>query len=126
MSSTNELVSAVSCTTRRIRRAWKWWSRTPSTGEWIGVGTAMAAMIMRFSDLARLIASGGAKGETVEDQLDRWRRRPLPEDVRQRYHDEGWWTDDTLGSMVADGLGRLGPTPFRVRSQVHPWDGTFA
>jgi len=57
---------------------------------------------------------------------DRWRRRPLPEDLAQRYVDEGWWTDATLGTMVADGLADLGHTEFHVRSKVHPWDGTFS
>ncbi len=28
--------------------------------------------------------------------------------------------------MVADGLGRMGEVPFRVRSQIRPWEGTFA
>ena len=28
--------------------------------------------------------------------------------------------------MVAAGLDRMGATPFRVRSSVHPWTGTFA
>lgn len=57
---------------------------------------------------------------------ERWRRRPLPEDLAGHYRAEGWWTDATLGTMVADGLADLGHTEFHVRSKVHPWDGTFA
>ena len=57
---------------------------------------------------------------------ERWRRRPLPEDLAEHYRAEGWWTDATLGTMVADGLADLGHTEFHVRSKVHPWDGTFA
>ena len=59
---------------------------------------------------------------------DRWRaaagaaRRAGP-GVRRR---RGWWTDASLGSMVAEGLAGLGPTQFHVWSKVHPWDGTFA
>jgi len=57
---------------------------------------------------------------------DRWRRRPLPAGLAQRWQDEGWWTDATLGSIVADGLADLGGTAFHVRSAVRPWHGTFA
>lgn len=56
----------------------------------------------------------------------RWARRALPEDLAREYVAQGWWTDATLGSMVADGLAGLGPTEFHVWSKVHPWDGTFA
>jgi acyl-CoA synthetase len=56
----------------------------------------------------------------------RWRLRPVSPDLAARYRAEGWWTDATLGDMVADGLGRMGDVGFRVRSQVRPWDGTFA
>jgi acyl-CoA synthetase (AMP-forming)/AMP-acid ligase II len=57
---------------------------------------------------------------------ERWQLRAVPEQLRRRYLDEGWWTDATLGDMVADGLGAQGGTPFQVRSNVHPWRGTFA
>lgn len=57
---------------------------------------------------------------------DQWQRRAFPADLVQRYRAEGWWTDDSLGSMVANGLGAMAGADFRVRSQVRPWDGTFA
>ncbi|HYF46904.1 MAG TPA: AMP-binding protein, partial [Acidimicrobiales bacterium] len=57
--------------------------------------------------------------------VDRWRRRPLPEALRRRYQEEGWWTDESLGSTVATGLRELGGQGFHVHSQVHPWHGTF-
>ena len=57
---------------------------------------------------------------------DRWRRRPLPEALRRRYLDEGFWTDESLGATVARGLTELGDQGFRVHSQVRPWQGTFA
>jgi len=60
------------------------------------------------------------------DAGTRWQLRTVPEDRAQRYRDEGWWTDQTLGEMVDAGLGRIGHLPFRVRSAIHPWDGTFA
>ena len=60
------------------------------------------------------------------DAGHRWQLRTVPEDRARRYRDEGWWTDQTLGEMVDAGLGRIGDLPFRVRSAVHPWRGTFA
>ena len=60
------------------------------------------------------------------DAGTRWQLRTVPEDRARRYRDEGWWTDQTLGEMVDAGLGRIGHLPFRVRSAIHPWDGTFA
>ncbi len=55
-----------------------------------------------------------------------WRLRSVPQDLADRYRADGWWTDATLGQMVADGLGSMGQVGFRVRSQVRPWNGTFA
>ncbi len=63
----------------------------------------------------------GESGSTV----DGWGVRSVPEDLRRRYIAEGWWTDDTLGRMVADGLGGKDRTVFEVHSQVRPWKGTF-
>ena len=50
----------------------------------------------------------------------------MPADRARRYRDQGWWTDETLGEMVAAGLPRNGDQAFRVRSAVRPWQGTFA
>jgi acyl-CoA synthetase (AMP-forming)/AMP-acid ligase II len=50
----------------------------------------------------------------------------VPERLVRQYHDEGWWTDDTLGSMVADGLSSMAAMEFNVHSAVRPWRGTFA
>ena len=54
-----------------------------------------------------------------------WELRTVPADLVERYTAEGWWTDESLGSMVASGLGSMADAAFRVRSQVRPWDGTF-
>jgi acyl-CoA synthetase (AMP-forming)/AMP-acid ligase II len=59
------------------------------------------------------------------DCAERWRLRAVPPSLADRYRAAGWWTDATLGDMVADGLGRRGDVPFRVRSAVRPWDGTL-
>ncbi len=54
----------------------------------------------------------------------RWPLRTVPGDLAARYLAAGWWTSDVLGTMVADGLGRMGGCAFRVRSKLHPWAGT--
>jgi acyl-CoA synthetase (AMP-forming)/AMP-acid ligase II len=56
----------------------------------------------------------------------RWPRRPIPAELAERYRTEGWWTDDSLGTMVDQGLRTRSGDAFRVRSAVRPWDGTFA
>lgn len=58
--------------------------------------------------------------------MTRWELRTVPEALRAGYLEQGHWNDLGLGQLAATGLGRVGDLPFRVRSQVHPWDGTFA
>jgi len=60
------------------------------------------------------------------DPVHRWARRPIPEDIQQRWVADGWWRDESLGDLVAAGLGRLGGTRFEVHSRFRPWSGTFA
>lgn len=55
-----------------------------------------------------------------------WRLRSVPPDLADHYLAEGWWSDATLGQMVADGLGSHSHAGFRVLSAVRPWRGTFA
>lgn len=55
----------------------------------------------------------------------RWALRDVPQDDVDRYREEGWWTDDSLGTMVADGLANIGDLGFTVHSAVRPWRGTF-
>jgi acyl-CoA synthetase len=65
-------------------------------------------------------------GEASSTIGDRWPLRRVSDDLSRRYRSNGWWNDATLGELVASGLGRMGATPFRVRSSVRPWTGTFA
>ena len=58
-------------------------------------------------------------------QFADWTPRPIPADLEARYVAEGFWTDDTLGAVAADGLARLADTGFFVHSDVHAWQGTF-
>ncbi|MEY2449146.1 MAG: acyl-CoA synthetase [Acidimicrobiaceae bacterium] len=39
---------------------------------------------------------------------------------------KGWWTDDSLGSLLHQGLGAHGDEPFTVRSSVRPYVATLA
>src|SRR5690348_15687411 len=51
--------------------------------------------------------------------------RKIPAELVQRYEAEGWWTQDTIGDLLARGLDAAPGTVFRVHSAVRPWEGTF-
>jgi acyl-CoA synthetase (AMP-forming)/AMP-acid ligase II len=51
--------------------------------------------------------------------------RTIPADLVRRYEEEGWWTRDTMGDLLARGLAAAPDTEFRVHSAVRPWSGTF-
>ena len=52
--------------------------------------------------------------------------RNVPDALVHQYVSEGWWTDDTLGDMVAEGLGAMPDATFAVHSAVRPWRGSVA
>jgi acyl-CoA synthetase len=54
-----------------------------------------------------------------------WHLRTVPDELVREYKANGWWTDDTVGSMVERGLAGMGTAEFRVHSKVRPWSGTF-
>ena len=51
--------------------------------------------------------------------------RTIPAELVKRYEAEGWWTRDTIGDLLARGLGAAPEAEFRVHSAVRPWSGTF-
>lgn len=51
--------------------------------------------------------------------------RNIPEELTKRYEAEGWWTRETLGELLARGLGANPQVPFHVHSAVRPFHGTF-
>jgi acyl-CoA synthetase len=51
--------------------------------------------------------------------------RKIPVELTKRYEEEGWWTRDTLGDLVAGGLQANPDTTFVVHSDVRPFAGTF-
>ena len=55
----------------------------------------------------------------------RWDLRTVPAPLVRRYGAEGWWTDESLGSMVATGLQERAGVSFRVCSWTRPWAGTL-
>ena len=51
--------------------------------------------------------------------------RNIPAELVKRYHDEGWWTDETIGDLLTAELRAAPDTEFRVHSVGRPWSGTF-
>jgi len=51
--------------------------------------------------------------------------RNIPVELSKRYIEEGWWTPDTLGELLARGLAASPDTGFWVHSAVRPFSGTF-
>jgi acyl-CoA synthetase len=52
--------------------------------------------------------------------------RKIPDELTKRYEDEGWWTRETLGDLLARSLKANPQTGFWVHSAVRPFTGTFA
>ncbi len=55
-----------------------------------------------------------------------WPLRTVPAELVDSYKAAGYWTDTTIGQMVAKGLSVKGPVAFNVHSTVRPWRGTMA
>lgn len=56
----------------------------------------------------------------------RWVRRSIPASLERRYVDEGWWTDDTLGAMVARSIAAHPDRRVSAWSRSREWHGTYA
>ncbi|MDZ4270958.1 MAG: AMP-binding protein [Mycobacterium sp.] len=52
--------------------------------------------------------------------------RNIPAELIQLYQQQGWWTQETLGDLLARGLRDSPDTGFCVHSAVRPYAGTFA
>ncbi|MFC3777346.1 AMP-binding protein [Mycolicibacterium holsaticum] len=52
--------------------------------------------------------------------------RNIPVELTKRYEQEGWWTRDTLGDLLARNLADHPDTGFWVHSDIRPFAGTFA
>ncbi|CAJ1510752.1 AMP-binding protein [[Mycobacterium] burgundiense] len=51
--------------------------------------------------------------------------RDVPPELTRRYRDNGWWTDETIGDLLTQGLKTHPGSTFRVHSAVRPFVGTF-
>lgn len=51
--------------------------------------------------------------------------RKIPADLVRRYEEQGWWTRETLGDLLAAGLAASAEAGFEVQSAVRPWRGSF-
>lgn len=52
--------------------------------------------------------------------------RTIPAELVERYEQEGYWTRETLGDLLARGLANSPEAGFYVHSSVRPYAGTFA
>jgi acyl-CoA synthetase (AMP-forming)/AMP-acid ligase II len=51
--------------------------------------------------------------------------RKIPVELTKLYVEKGWWTQDTLGDLIARGLQASPDAGFHVHSDVRPFAGTF-
>ena len=56
----------------------------------------------------------------------RWALRRVPPELERAYVDGGWWTDDTLGAMVARRLAANPDLTVAVWSRTRAWKGRYA
>ncbi|MFE6862092.1 AMP-binding protein [Nocardia sp. NPDC057668] len=49
--------------------------------------------------------------------------RKVPTDLVERYLSQGWWTDESLGELLARGLAAAPEQRFEVHSETRPWSG---
>ncbi|MDG2304754.1 MAG: AMP-binding protein [Candidatus Binatia bacterium] len=60
------------------------------------------------------------------DHAKQWAPRAVPSALERRYVDGGWWTDDTLGAMVARSLAANPAKKISAWSRAVEWHGTYA
>ncbi len=58
-------------------------------------------------------------------EVSRGPLRNIPVELSKRYGEQGWWTSDTLGELLARGLAASPDAGFCVHSAVRPYTGTF-
>jgi acyl-CoA synthetase (AMP-forming)/AMP-acid ligase II len=52
--------------------------------------------------------------------------RRIPPDLERAYREGGWWTDDSLGAMVARQLAAHPASRVAIWSRERPWQGSYA
>jgi len=61
-----------------------------------------------------------------ERTRERWRTRRVPPALERAYVDGGWWTQDTLGALLARQLAAHPASRIAIWSRSRPWQGTYA
>ncbi|MES4793046.1 MAG: AMP-dependent synthetase [Chloroflexota bacterium] len=56
----------------------------------------------------------------------KWKLRDVPAQLRERYLGEGFWTDDTLGTILERGLSSHPDLAVKIHSTTRPYQGTYA
>jgi acyl-CoA synthetase len=56
----------------------------------------------------------------------RWKLRRVPPELERAYVEGGWWTDDTLGAMVARQLAAHPASTVSIWSRSRGWQGRYA
>jgi acyl-CoA synthetase len=54
-----------------------------------------------------------------------WQPRSVPPELVAGYRQDGFWTDESLGSLLAGRLAARPELTFKLRSDLRPWTGTF-
>ncbi len=57
---------------------------------------------------------------------EQWGLRSVPSPLTDRYLEEGYWRDETLGRLLADAITTRPELTVKIHSSVRPWAGTFA
>src|SRR5690242_18858807 len=84
--------------------------------------------VLAFSAAENSIAAGVEVPQNAAMSRLREERsvmRNIPVELTKRYEEEGWWTRDTLGDLIARGLKDNPDVGFVVHSAVRPFAGNF-
>jgi acyl-CoA synthetase len=54
-----------------------------------------------------------------------WQPRSVAPELVSRYQNEGFWTGESLGAVLAGRLAARREQTFKLRSDLRPWSGTF-
>jgi acyl-CoA synthetase (AMP-forming)/AMP-acid ligase II len=57
---------------------------------------------------------------------ERWSRRRVPPELERAYVERGWWTQETLGAMVARQLAEHPASTVAIWSRQRAWQGRYA
>ena len=86
-----------------------------------------AGKVVKNELRARALADLGKHMSADPDRTgERWSVRRVPPDLERAYVDGGWWTDDTLGALVARQLAAHPASTVAIWSRSRAWQGSYA